>query len=78
MDKKIQQQYFKRIQLVDDELDDERLDESMIEILNQTISKLAENEMKMLKEMLNLNEQLNPNNSDDKELWLENSFIFNV
>ena len=79
MDKNMQQHQFKRIKLIDDNSNDyEEIEESVLEILNVSIRKIAENEMKMLKEMMKLSEELNESCSGDKELWIENSFVFNI
>jgi hypothetical protein len=57
--------------------EDEEIDEPVLERLNNSIKIIAENEMKMLKEMIRLAEELSLC-QDEKEVWIENSFVFNV
>lgn len=57
--------------------EDEEIDEPVLERLNNSIKIIAENEMKMLKEMIRLAEELSLC-QNEKEVWIENSFVFNV
>ena len=57
--------------------DDDEIDKPVLERLNSSIKVIAENEMKMLKEMIRLAEELSLC-QDEKEVWIENSFVFNV
>ena len=80
MDKKIEQLHNLKI-FVEVEETEEEIEQPVLDYLNISIRKMAENEMKMIKEMMQLSEQLNETTSKsphENELWIENSFVFNI
>jgi hypothetical protein len=79
MDKKIEQLHNLKI-FVEVEETEEEIEQPVLDYLNISIRKMAENEMKMIKEMMQLSEQINETSDSphDNELWIENSFVFNV